>query len=163
MTGVQTCALPIYHIKGTFNIIPGWFSKEDAVFPEGETYINVTEKKAKDLYDNSLVEVANHGYDHQKSTTVPTMQLMEDIIKCRRKLENMYDRIITGYAYPYGLYNETLIQILKNAGISYARTVESTYEFHLPEDWLILNPTCHHAEPELMELAEEFLDRKSVV
>lgn len=36
-----------YHIKGTFNIIPGWFSKEDAVFPEGETYINVTEKKAK--------------------------------------------------------------------------------------------------------------------
>ncbi len=68
-----------YHIKGTFNIIPGWFSKEDAVFPEGETYINVTEKKAKDLYDNSLVEVANHGYDHQKSTTVPTMQLMEDL------------------------------------------------------------------------------------
>ena len=147
-----------YHIKGTFNIIPGWFSKEDAVFPEGETYINVTEKKAKDLYDNSLVEVANHGYDHQKSTTVPTMQLMEDIIKCRRKLENMYDRIITGYAYPYGLYNETLIQILKNAGISYARTVESTYEFHLPEDWLILNPTCHHAEPELMELADKFLN-----
>lgn len=147
-----------YHIKGTFNIIPGWFSKEDAVFPEGETYINVTEKKAKNLYDNSLVEVANHGYDHQKSTTVPPIQLMEDIVKCRQELENMYDRIITGYAYPYGLYNETLIQILKNAGISYARTVESTYEFHLPEDWLILNPTCHHAEPELMELAEKFLN-----
>lgn len=147
-----------YHIKGTFNIIPGWFSKEDAVFPEGETYINVTEKKAGTLYDNPFVEVANHGYDHQKSTTLPPMQLMEDIIKCRHKLENMYDRIITGYAYPYGLYNEMLIQILKNAGISYARTVESTYEFHLPEDWLILNPTCHHAEPELMELAEKFLN-----
>ncbi len=56
-----------YHIKGTLNIIPGWFSEEDAVFPEGETYINVTEKKAKDLYDNSLVEVANHGYDHDKN------------------------------------------------------------------------------------------------
>ncbi len=69
----------------------------------------------------------------------------------------MYDRIITGYAYPYGLYNETLIQILKNAGISLMLVpVESTYEFHLPEDWLILDPTCHHAEPELMELAEEF-------
>ena len=56
-----------YHIKGTFNIIPGWFSKEDAVFPEGETYINVTEKKAKNLYNNSLVEVANHGYDHNNA------------------------------------------------------------------------------------------------
>lgn len=147
-----------YHIKGTFNIIPGWFSKEDAVFPEGETYINVTRRKAEVLYDNSLVEVANHGYDHQKSTTLPPMQLMEDIIKCRQELEAMYGRIITGYAYPYGLYNETLIQILKNAGIRYARTVESTYEFHLPEDWMILNPTCHHAEPELMELAEKFVN-----
>ena len=149
-----------YHIKGTFNIIPGWFSKEDAVFPEGETYINVTEKKAGALYDNPLVEVANHGYDHQKSTTLLPMQLMEDIIKCRRELENMYDRIITGYAYPYGLYNETLIQILKNAGISYARTVMSTYEFHLPENWLILNPTCHHADPQLMELADKFINAK---
>lgn len=149
-----------YHIKGTFNIIPGWFSKEDAVFPEGETYINVTEKKAGVLYDNPLVEVANHGFDHQKSTTLPPMQLMEDIVKCRQKLENMYDRIITGYAYPYGLYNETLIQILKNAGISYARTVESTYEFHLPEDWLVLNPTCHHADPQLMELADRFINAK---
>lgn len=146
-----------YHIKGTFNIIPGWFAKEDAVFPEGETYINVTRRKAEAMYDNSLVEVANHGYDHQKSTTLPAIQLMEDIIKCRQELEAMCGRIITGYAYPYGLYNETVTQILKNAGISYARTVESTYEFHLPEDWLILNPTCHHADPKLMDLAEKFV------
>lgn len=147
-----------YHIKGTFNIIPGWFAKEDAVFPEGETYINVTKSKAEALYHNSLVEVANHGFDHQKSTTIPPMQVMEDITKCRQALESMYGGIVTGYAYPYGMYNEKVIEILKDAGISYARTVESTYEFHLPEDWLVLNPTCHHADPKLMELAEKFVN-----
>ncbi len=35
-----------YGIKGTFNIIPGWFAKEGSVFPPEETYINVTEKGA---------------------------------------------------------------------------------------------------------------------
>ena len=147
-----------YGIKGTFNIIPGWFASEGAVFPEGETYINVTEKKAKEIYDNELVEVANHGFHHSHMTATQAIQKMEDTILCRKKLEEMYDRIITGFAYPYGLYDEELIQVLRDAGISYARTVFSTHCFSLPEDWMELNPTCHHADEQLMELTREFLE-----
>lgn len=146
-----------YKIKGTFNIIPNWFAKEDAVFPEGETYINVTEKKALEIYDNEYVEVANHGFNHIKMTSVPQILMMEDTVKCRQKLENMYQRIITGFAYPYGWYNEELMNVLQGAGISYARTVVSTYEFNLPDNWLELNPTCHHADEHLEELTERFL------
>lgn len=147
-----------YGIKGTFNIIPGWFASEGAVFTEGETYINVTEKKAKEIYDNELVEVANHGFHHSRMTATQAIQKMEDTILCRKKLEEMYDRIITGFAYPYGLYDEELIQVLRDAGISYARTVFSTHCFSLPEDWMELNPTCHHADEQLMELTREFLE-----
>lgn len=146
-----------YKIKGTFNIIPNWFAKEDAVFPEGETYINVTEKKALEIYDDEYVEVANHGFNHIKMTSVPQILMMEDTVKCRQKLEDMYQRIITGFAYPYGWYNEELINVLQGAGISYARTVFSTYEFDLPDNWLELNPTCHHADEHLEELTERFL------
>lgn len=147
-----------YEIKGTFNIIPGWFSSEDAVFQEGETYINVTEKKAKEIYENRLVEVANHGFHHSRMTALSGIQMMEDTIKCRRKLEEMYQRIVTGFAYPYGLYHENLIQVLRDAGITYARTVYSTYNFDLPEDWLELHPTCHHADEHLMPLTDKFLN-----
>lgn len=146
-----------YKIKGTFNIIPNWFAKEDAVFPEGETYINVTEKKALEIYDDEYVEVANHGFNHIKMTSVPQILMMEDTVKCRKKLEDMYQRIITGFAYPYGWYNEELMNVLQGAGISYARTVLSTYEFDLPDNWLELNPTCHHADEHLEELTERFL------
>lgn len=146
-----------YKIKGTFNIIPNWFAKEDAVFPEGETYINVTEKKALEIYDDEYVEVANHGFNHIKMTSVPQILMMEDTVKCRQKLEDMYQRIITGFAYPYGWYNEELMNVLQGAGISYARTVFSTYEFDLPDNWLELNPTCHHADEHLEELTERFL------
>lgn len=146
-----------HKIKGTFNIIPNWFAKEDAVFPEGETYINVTEKKALEIYNNEYVEVANHGYNHIKMTSVPQILMTEDIVKCRKKLEKMFHRIVTGFAYPYGWYNTELMNVLQGAGISYARTVVSTYEFNLPENWLELNPTCHHADEHLEDLTEQFL------
>ncbi len=146
-----------YGIKGTFNIIPGWFASEDAVFPEGETYINVTEKKALEIYDNEFVEVANHGFCHGRMTAQSQIQKMQEIIQCRQKLEAMYGRIVTGFAYPYGLYDGELVTALEQCGISYARTVCSTYEFGLPENWLILHPTCHHADGKLDELTERFL------
>lgn len=147
-----------YKIKGTFNLIPGWFAKEGAVFPEGETYINVTEKKARELYDNELVEVANHGYSHRKMTSLPGLQSMEDIVNCRQKLERMYGRMITGFAYPYGWYDGALKELLRSAGILYARTVCETYNFDLPEDWLELHPTCHHADEHLPGLVDRFLN-----
>lgn len=149
-----------YKIKGTFNIIPGWFAREDAVFPEGETYINVTEKKALEIYDNAFVEVANHGFRHGRMTVQPPIQRMEEVIQCRQKLEEMYGRIVTGFAYPYGMYDGELMAVLEQFGISYARTVFSTYEFNLPENWLELHPTCHHADEKLGELTERFLSDK---
>lgn len=149
-----------YKIKGTFNLIPGWFASEDAVFPEGETYINVTEKKALELYDNEFVEVANHGFRHGRMTAQPAIQKMEEIIECRKKLEKMFGRLVTGFAYPYGTYDGEVMTVLEKCGISYARTVCSTYDFNLPENWLELHPTCHHADEKLEGLTERFLTEK---
>ena len=39
----------------------------------------------------------------------------------------------------------------------YARTVSSSRQFSIPQDWLRLQPTCHHDDPMLMELADRFL------
>lgn len=147
-----------YGIKGTFNLIPGWFAREDAVFPEGETYINVTEKKALEIYNDEHVEVANHGFTHTKMTSLPPLQMMDEIIKCRQKLEEMYGGIITGFAYPYGWYSEKLMEILKECGITYARTVVNTFELNLPQNWLELNPSCHYADEHLDGLTERFLN-----
>ena len=72
----------------------------------------------------------------------------------------MFGKIIKGMAYACGSYNDHVVEILKNCGIKYARTVESTERFDIPTDWLRMPATCHHKNPRLMELAEEFVNLK---
>lgn len=146
-----------YGMKGTFNLIPGWFVSEGTVYPKEETYCLVTETQAMKIYNHPLVEVANHGYRHKFMSSLSTAEMAEDMISCRRKMEELFGRNVQGMAYPYGWYNEQLMQVLAMCGIVYSRTVNSTYSFELPENWLEWNPTCHHDDEKLMDLTEEFL------
>ena len=76
----------------------------------------------------------------------------------RRALEDMFGCLVRGHAYPYGDYNENVIEMLRLAGFVYARSVESSLNFRLPKDseWLCWKPTCHHLDPKFEELVEAF-------
>ena len=82
-----------YQMKATFNLIPGWFAKEGTTYPEGETYRLVTKKKAKEMYEHPLVEVANHGNEHKYMTSLTPLEMAEDTILCRKSLESLYVRL----------------------------------------------------------------------
>ena len=60
-------------------------------------------------------------------------------------------------AYPFGTYNDTVVDIARACGIRYSRTVERTGNFGLPEEPLTLNPTCHHNDADVMDLINRFL------
>ena len=64
---------------------------------------------------------------------------------------------VYGMAYPFGGHTKNVRQIAKEEGIFYARTTVSSYGFGMPERLLELSPTCHHDDPALFELAEEFI------
>ena len=70
----------------------------------------------------------------------------------------MTDRPARGMAYPFGTYSDDVVEILRMAGIAYARTTVSTERFTIPTDWLRMSATCHHANPKLMALAAQFLE-----
>ena len=62
-------------------------------------------------------------------------------------------------AYAYNGYNSEIINLLKSLGVTYARTTEESHSFEVPENWLTLKPTCHHADPKLGELTDRFLNQ----
>lgn len=147
-----------YKVKCTFNINSGCFSPEGSVRQEGQVHFRLPESAVKTVYDNPLCEVATHGFTHPFLDRQPTSQCMLEIIKDRQTLEKLFGRIIRGHAYPYGTYNDDVVDILKQAGIVYARTVESHHCFKIPTDWLRMGATCHHNDPELMSLADKFVN-----
>ena len=141
-------------IKGTFNINSGNFAKE-------EGSLRMTEKTAKELYEQYGCEVACHGVKHLSLSQVPSAQAVADVVNDRINLENLFGKVIRGMAYANGCYDDNVVEILRQCGVAYSRTCITTESFGIPTDWLRLPTTCHHKNPKLMQLAEEFLQDKT--
>ena len=82
--------------------------------------------------------------------------MIADILENRRKLESITHAPVKGMAYPYGTFTPELKQRLRDLGILYSRTVNSTHQFNMPSDFLEWNPTAHHRE-NIAEIGERFL------
>ena len=120
----------------------------------------ISQLNADEMKENFLDrghEIAVHSYSHPHLEELPPAEAAYEILEDRKCLEEQFGGIIRGMAYPYGTYNDTVVEILKNSGILYARTVVSTKKFDIPTDWLRLPATCHHNSSDLMPLAEKFV------
>lgn len=132
-----------YGIKGTFHLNAGTldtsgFLKADEV---------------RSLFAGH--EISAHSYSHPFLTKLPREEVAREIWKDRKRLELLAEYPVRGMSYPFGDYNETLVQTLPALGIEYSRTVQEHGDFTLPEQFLTWCPTCHH-EQCLMERCREF-------
>lgn len=149
-------------IKGTFNLNSGFLGREERAIIDGiDTDITkIREEEVTILYQNH--EVANHGVTHLKVTDVGTNVVAYQILEDRKKLESLTGELCQGFAYPFGSYDEKAIQALEACGIVYARTVENTGNFELPQNFMQWNPTCHHNDDRLMSITKEFCEEEAL-
>ena len=143
-------------IKCTFNINTGHYLPEDV--QRERFYGRMKLSEAQALYKGSAHEVAVHSLTHPFLETLKTPQVLMEILEDRKNIEAQYGTLARGMAYPFGTYNDAVVEALAECGICYSRTVKSTEKFGFPENWLTLHPTCHHKNPRLMELAKQFVE-----
>jgi hypothetical protein len=140
-----------YGLKGTFNLnsllfdCPNWHNRMD-------------EEQTFNLFYKSGHEVALHGARHIFLDKVPLSEAIYEVVQNRAYLEGKFKRVVRGMAYAYNGFNDEVIEALKSLGVAYARTTTPTHSFEIPKNWLKLNPTCHHTDPELLPLSEKFLN-----
>ncbi|GLX66790.1 polysaccharide deacetylase family protein [Paenibacillus glycanilyticus] len=133
-----------YGLKGSFHLNSGLLGSKDRL---GEDDI-------KPLYAGH--EVSAHTLTHPSIARCPNAQIVQEVTEDRRNLERIVGYTVRGMSYPNGSYNERIKSLLPGLGIEYARVVPSTGQYHMPEDWLEWQPTCHHNR-DLMKHAEEFV------
>lgn len=143
-----------YGMRATFNLNSGQMGNMQLKRPR------ISEEEAQRIYTDDVCEVACHGVSHPDLSSCEPVVACTEVIDDRKNLERIFGKQVHGMAYPYGTYNDTVVEILKNAGIHYARTITTTLKFNMCEDWLRMPATCHHENPALMELADKFLALK---
>lgn len=146
-----------YGVKATFNLNPGLFGREGTVAAGKKEvpHIKVTAEEAARLYAGH--EVAAHGQYHSCMVGMDCARCVEEILESRKALEKLMGRPVTGFAYAFGAYDQTTLDAVAACGIAYGRTITSTHKFEIPGNFLTWDPTCHHDDEKVFDLAEEFL------
>ena len=139
-------------IKGTFNLNSGLENSEsDMAYNQ-----RIPSSEFIELYKGH--EIACHTVTHPTIARTPREQMLLQVIEDRRALERIMGYTVRGLAYPNGSVDDNVVDALKACGIRYGRTVNSTHGFGMPGDFLRWDPTCHHADPALFDLADQFID-----
>ena len=134
-----------YGLKGTFNINSG--------LGDFKRHLPLNKETAK-IYEGH--EIATHSVHHPSFNQIATTEIMREIWEDRKNLEELTDYPVTGHAYPNGVCFPELADMLRAAGIEYARTVKSTGEVrYMPDDLLFWHPTCHYRNA--LDHVESFL------
>ncbi len=121
-----------YGFKGTFNLNAGNIDKEG----------RITGEEARHLYAGH--EVACHFLTHPYPTRIPAERVVYEVMEDRKRLEALTGGIVDGLSYPFGDWNDKVIQALQTCGIRHARTTRATNAFvWRPDDWLTWHPTGH--------------------
>lgn len=148
-----------YGAKCTFNLNSALLGHEEYARIPGLPEVDISKvspEEVASLYENH--EVAGHGLYHSSLDSVGTPLAMYEISEDKRRLEALVKKPLKMFAYPFGFYNEEVISMLKLAGYQGARTVRPTYDFKIPEDFMVWDATCHHKDERLMELADKFVN-----
>ena len=147
-----------YGLKCSFNLNSGSLGNQEVRRDPGKKELDVSKVRPEELGQvYATHEICGHGLYHSSLESIGAPLAMYEIVEDKRRLEALAGKPLKIFAYPYGRYNDRVVEQLRLAGYQGARTVNSTHGFDLPENFLTWNPTCHHGDPMLMELAKEFV------
>lgn len=120
-----------YQLKGTFHLnsnklnSPNYLQKEEI----------------KNLFKGH--EVSVHSMNHPGLSGLPPAEIRSEIFGDKLALEKIAGASVRGMAYPFGNYNDEVVEIAKTSGMEYARIVDETRNFSLPDDFLRWKPSTH--------------------
>ncbi len=101
-------------------------------------------------------EVSSHTLSHADLTQLSGRDIRRELLDDKTALEGLTGKAVRGLAYPFGKYDARIVSMLPELGIEYARTVLSTNDFNISENWLRCETTCHHNLA--MDMGRRFLD-----
>lgn len=148
-----------YHLKATFNLNSGIGYEDQVWMNRGWEIHRCNLKDLLPLYTGH--EVAVHTLNHPNLYEMTDVKQIEyEILEDKKNLERTFGVTVEGMAYPFGGYTDAVLEILRKHHFRYARTTRNNYSFDEQKELLAFEPTCHHNDQRLMELAQILVESK---
>ncbi len=90
--------------------------------PRDPSYRPLSEAELRVLSDGGLVEIGGHTLTHPSLPAHPPALQRTEIHECKARLEQMLQRPITSFAYPFGDYVPATAELVRDAGYTCACT-----------------------------------------
>ena len=149
-----------YGIIGTFHLNSGLLDTR-AIWYQGKPNEFVGTYLSKDtlvhVFKNH--EIAVHGTYHKALVGLSDEEILEEINVDIENLSILSDRKISSMAYAFGSTNDHVAEVIGTTPLTNARTVKPSYNFELPKDYYLWNPTCHDSEA--LEYLEAYISLDS--
>ncbi len=145
-----------YGLKGTFNLNSSL----------RRTSTKMTDEEIKEHIIGKGHEIAVHGAYHRSTGFLRPIEGIREVVDCRIELENRFDMIVRGMAYPNSGIRvitsitdyEHIRHYLEDLEIAYSRSLAGDNDnFYLPDDWYRWTPTAKHTNPQIFEYIDKFL------
>lgn len=110
------------------------------------------------------MDIGAHSEHHIDLTNCSPQTLEQEIINCKTTLETTFNYNIEHFCYPYGLYNEQVLDVVKSAGFITATTMKRGRAESASSTMLELPriPIVHHTLPHLflMKCLSKYEDKR---
>lgn len=131
-----------YGLTACFAISPGRHQNHKILNdPRGNYGELVTLTELKEFKN---FEICNHTFSHVNLVKESRENVLKEIIDGQVMLEDIFERKITGFCYPYGEFNDMTIKCLRELEYHYARTTKFEQSSNLA-----LAVTCRWNDPNL--------------
>lgn len=86
----------------------------------------VSKSELKEFKD---FEISNHTANHKDLTKLNCNEIKVEISDGKKLLEDIFERNVDGFCYPYGCYDNSISNFVMHSGHGYARTTKENFRF----------------------------------
>lgn len=120
-----------YQAKATIYVVVDrhdrdWSTYKKAHHNSGELAreAKLNDEQVKALANSDLVEIGSHTMTHANLAKLDNVACLAELAQSKQQLENLTAKSVTSFAYPFGIYSQRDVALVKQAGYSNAVTTE---------------------------------------
>lgn len=115
-----------FNMKAVIYFITGVDHNSWTVKSDGEKkFFLMNSEEVKDLHKSGLIEFGGHTLSHPSMIKLENEELLKEILKNKKHIEDIVGEKIISFAYPYGHNSKRIQTLIKKAGYKYAVSTDS--------------------------------------